>query len=156
MKRYSGGYLRIAFFISRSTKLTQDWFRGTMLYTRHNPKWFVRVFELGNGITEELLDFGSIRPDGISVRTLQVHFKEAPVTGSVLDEIRRVQLEYVCRLLKTTSRSISEIAYISGFGSLSRLQAVFHETFGMSMRDYRQTRETDGFDVSAAGRTARG
>ena len=393
MKRYSGGYLRIAFFISRPTKLTQEWFRGTMLYTRHNPKWFVRVFELGNGITEELLDFGSIRPDGIiacgvparflqnffqergmadvpimafpqrpypgigtvdfdhaaiaaraialfkrrgcrhvvyvgthlpngvrisrafartfaveaekaglsytipvrkvyesigirisecdevlrqlaaypkpcgiftyddgigrdildlcrmaqlnvpgevcllgmddnelicenatptlssialdyertaflaakalddmigghsrelprlicgikgvvertstqnrraagnlaslacdyiaknacrpggidqqdiashfgiSVRTLQVHFKEAPVTGSVLDEIRRVQLEYVCRLLKTTSRSISEIAYLSGFCSLSRLQAVFHETFGMSMRDYRQ------------------
>ena len=65
MKRYSGGFLRIAFFISRPTKLTREWFRGTMLYTRHNPKWFVRVFELGNGITEELLDFGTIRPDGI-------------------------------------------------------------------------------------------
>ena len=65
MKKYSSGFLRIAFFISRETKLTREWFRGTMLYTRHNPKWFVRVFELGNGITEELLDFGSIRPDGI-------------------------------------------------------------------------------------------
>ena len=65
MKKYSGGFLRIAFFIARATKLTREWFRGTMLYTRHNPKWFVRVFELGNGITESLLDFGTIRPDGI-------------------------------------------------------------------------------------------
>ena len=65
MLRYSKKFLRIAFFIFRETKLTREWFRGTMLYTRHNPKWFVRVFELGNGINESLLDFGSLRPDGI-------------------------------------------------------------------------------------------
>ena len=65
MKRYSDKFLRIAFFMQRPTKLMREWFRGTMLYTRHNPKWFVRVFELGDGVTEELLDFGSIRPDGI-------------------------------------------------------------------------------------------
>ena len=81
MKRYSDGFLRIAFFIERSTKLTREWFRGTMLYTRHNPKWFVRMFELGNGITEELLDFGTIRPDGIiacgvPVRFLQKFFRD--------------------------------------------------------------------------------
>ena len=81
MKRYSDGFLRIAFFISRSTKLTREWFRGTMLYTRHNPKWFVRIFELGDGITEELLDFGTLRPDGIiacgvPARFLQKFFRE--------------------------------------------------------------------------------
>ena len=81
MKRYSKDFLRIAFFIARSSKLTREWFRGTMLYTRHNPKWFVRVFELGNGITEELLDFGTIRPDGIiacgvPVRFLRNFFRE--------------------------------------------------------------------------------
>ena len=81
MKRYSDGSLRIAFFIERSTKLTREWFSGTMLYTRHNPKWFVRMFELGDGITEELLDFGEIRPDGIiacgvPVRFLQKFFRE--------------------------------------------------------------------------------
>ena len=65
MLRYSKNFLRIAFFIFRETKLTREWFRGTMLYTRHNPKWFVRVFELGNGINEALLDFGSLCPDGI-------------------------------------------------------------------------------------------
>ena len=81
MKRYSDRFLRIAFFISRSTKLTREWFRGTMLYTRHNPKWFVRVFELGDGVTEELLDFGTLRPDGViacgvPARFLQKFFRE--------------------------------------------------------------------------------
>ena len=81
MKMYSDKLLRIAFFISRSSKLTREWFRGTMLYTRHNPKWFVRAFELGNGHDKELLDFGSIRPDGIiacgvPVRFLQKFFRE--------------------------------------------------------------------------------
>ena len=81
MKRYSDKFLRIAFFIERSTKLTREWFRGTMLYTRHNPKWFVRMFELGNGIDEELLDFGTLRPDGIiacgvPARFLQKFFRE--------------------------------------------------------------------------------
>ena len=81
MKGYSKRFLRIAFFISRSTKLTREWFRGTMLYTRHNPKWFVRMFELGDGINEQLLDFGTLRPDGIiacgvPVRFLQKFFRE--------------------------------------------------------------------------------
>ena len=86
MKRYSDRFLRIAFFIERSTKLTCEWFRGTMLYTRHNPKWFVRMFELGNGINEELLDFGTIRPDGIiacgvPVRFLQKFFRDRGMGG---------------------------------------------------------------------------
>ena len=80
-KYYSDKFLCIAFFIARSTKLTREFFRGTMLYTRHNPKWFVRVFELGDGVTEELLDFGTIRPDGIiacgvPARFLQEFFRE--------------------------------------------------------------------------------
>lgn len=74
MKRYSDKFLRIAFFMQRPTKLMREWFRGTMLYTRHNPKWFVRVFELGDGITEELLDFGSLRPDGIIACGVPVRF----------------------------------------------------------------------------------
>lgn len=74
MKRYSRGFLRIAFFIVRPTKIVMDWFRGTMLYTRHNTKWFVRIFELGNGINEALLDFGSLRPDGIITCGAPVRF----------------------------------------------------------------------------------
>ena len=166
MKRYSDRFLRIAFFIERSTKLTREWFRGTMLYTRHNPKWFVRMFELGNGITERgstanqrgsgrlvalACDYiaknacrkGGIdqwdvaKHFGVSVRTLQLRFKEAAFTHSILNEIQRVQLENVCRMLRSTKRSIKDITFASGFGSLSRLKAIFVRKFGVSMREYR-------------------
>ena len=74
---------------------------------------------------------------GVSVRTLQLRFKESMFTVSILNEIRRVQLENVCRMLTTTKRTITEITFASGFGSLSRLKAIFAQKFGMSMRDYR-------------------
>ena len=77
----SGNYLRIAFFVMRPTKMVRDWFDGTMRYARHNTKWFVRIFELGNGVTEALLDFGSLCPDGIiacgvPARFLQEFFRK--------------------------------------------------------------------------------
>lgn len=65
MRRFRRKFLKIAFFIARSTMLTREWFRGTMLYARQNPKWFVRAFEVANGKTETLLDFGPHHPDGI-------------------------------------------------------------------------------------------
>ena len=76
---------------------------------------------------------------GVSVRTLQLRFKDAEFAGTVLGEIQRVQLENVCRLLRTTERSISEITFASGFGSLSRLKAIFAREFGQSMREYRNS-----------------
>lgn len=87
MKRYSDRFLRIAFFIERSSKLTREWFRGTMLYTRHNPKWFVRIFELGNGHDEELLDFGSLRPDGIIACGVPVRFLQRYFHNRGMDDI---------------------------------------------------------------------
>ena len=87
MRGYSSKFLRIAFFIERSSKLTREWFRGTMLYTRHNPKWFVRVFELGNGITEELLDFGTLRPDGIIACGVPVRFLQKFFRGRGMGDV---------------------------------------------------------------------
>lgn len=74
---------------------------------------------------------------GVSVRTLQMRFKESAFARTILQEIQRVQLERVCRLLTTTDQPISSITFASGFGSLSRLKALFQKKFGMSMRDYR-------------------
>ena len=74
---------------------------------------------------------------GVSVRTLQLRFQEAAFAGSVMNEIQRVQLENVCRMLRMTKRSIKDITFASGFGSLSRLKAIFVKKIGMSMRDYR-------------------
>ena len=75
---------------------------------------------------------------GVSVRVLQIRFKESVFASTILKEIQRVQLENVCRLLATTDRSISDITFASGFCSLSRLKAVFLKKFGMTMREYRK------------------
>ena len=82
--------------------------------------------------------FDIARHLGVSVRTLQMRFKETAVTHSILNEIQRVQLANVCRLLATTDRSITDVTFASGFGSLSRLKAIFQKKFGMSMRKYRK------------------
>ena len=79
---------------------------------------------------------------GISVRTLQLRFKEAAFAGTILQEIQRVKLEQVCRQLTTTKKKVSDIALSAGFGSLSRSKAVFQEKFGMSMREYRNMAKT--------------
>lgn len=79
---------------------------------------------------------------GVSVRTLQLRFKTASFPRTILQEIQRVQLERVCRLLATTDRAIGEITFLSGFGSLSRLKALFQAKFGMSMREYRKQSRT--------------
>jgi len=78
---------------------------------------------------------------GVSTRTLQMRFKEAAFARTILQEVHRVQLERVCRLLSTSDMPISEITYSSGFGSLSRLKALFQKTYGMSMRDYRKLKK---------------
>ena len=75
---------------------------------------------------------------GVSVRTLQLRFKESMFTVSILNEIKRVQLENVRRMLTSTDQSIGEITFASGFGSLSRLKALFQKKFGMSMREFRK------------------
>ena len=75
---------------------------------------------------------------GVSVRTVQLRFKEAKFPRTILQEVHRVQFERLCRLLTTTNRSITEIVAACGFGSLSRAKIAFRKRFGMSMRDYRK------------------
>ena len=127
--RRSVDHLRIALFITRSTKLTREWFRGTMLYTRQNPKWFVRLFELGNGMTEDLIDFGTVRPDGIiacgaPARLLKQAFKERgmgdvpimavpqapyPGIGTVRFDVEDIAKQSIALLMR---RGCRHVAYV--------------------------------------------
>ena len=75
---------------------------------------------------------------GVSVRTLQLRFRDTNSSRTILSEIQRVQLANVCRLLTTTDQTIAEITFASGFGSLSGLKALFQRKFGISMRAYRK------------------
>lgn len=73
----------------------------------------------------------------VSVRLLQMSFAEVKPDTSILKEIHRARLEWLCRKLKTTKRPIVKLTFECGFGSISRLKAVFAKTYGMSMREYR-------------------
>lgn len=74
MIRVNDGFRRIAFVIDQSTKVTREWFKGTMLYARHHPDWFVRIFETGLTMDDSYVDFGPIRPDGIILCGLPIRF----------------------------------------------------------------------------------
>lgn len=76
---------------------------------------------------------------GISTRKLQLCFKAADRKGrTILEAIQDAKLKEVCRMLSRTCKSIKTIAVAAGFGSVSRLKAIFHERYGMCMRDWRQ------------------
>ena len=74
MVRADDEFRRIAFVIDQSTKVSREWFRGTMLYARHNPNWFVRIFETGFTLDENYIDFGPVRPDGVILCGLPVRY----------------------------------------------------------------------------------
>ena len=59
---------------------------------------------------------------------------------TILDEIRHVRLERVCKPLKDTNLPIGEIARTCGFDSESHLGTVFRKQFGCTMREYRKKR----------------
>lgn len=77
---------------------------------------------------------------GVSLRTLQLRFKASSFERTILQEIRRVQLENVARLLADTDRPLADIIYSSGFKSLSGAKTLFLAKYGMGMRDYRKSR----------------
>ena len=73
---------------------------------------------------------------GIARRTLEIRVRYA--TGrSVLDLIRTVRLRNICRLLTTTSLSLSEVITQSGYNLTGNIGLLFKRTYGMTMRQYR-------------------
>ena len=86
---------------------------------------------------DENLHVGDIvRHLKISRRLLNLRFRQ--ITGrTVIGAIRAKQLERVCALLTATTHSIGEISRLYGFRSENHLKRIFKQTFGMSMREYR-------------------
>ena len=56
---------------------------------------------------------------------------------SILEAIRKVQMDEVCRLLRTTNLSTAAIAAQAGFASAKHLPEMFKAAFGCSMGAYR-------------------
>ncbi len=75
---------------------------------------------------------------GVSVRQLDRRFRES--LGTTPARVARSRrLHFAKRLLETTDRSVTEIAFASGFGSLRRFHAAFRETFDASPSELRGT-----------------
>ena len=78
-----------------------------------------------------------VRHSKCSRRTLETHFRLG-LKRSILDEIRRCQLDQVRELLTSTSLGVSEIAAKTGFLSVNRLEQRFAQVYGTTMRGYRR------------------
>ena len=72
----------------------------------------------------------------VSRSLLEMRFSKVREEG-VAVAIRRRKLEEVCRMLKETDLPIGEIAYRCGFPAQTHLNALFHRTFGTTLRAYR-------------------
>ena len=72
----------------------------------------------------------------VSRRTLEQRFHDR-LGSTVLDEILRVRLEQVQRLLQETDNSIKDITFSCGFRSEIALKPLFKRRFGMTMTAWR-------------------
>lgn len=86
----------------------------------------------------ERLDHEAIaRRAGMSLSAFCHYFKR--VTGRTLsDFIKEVRIGHVRKLLIDTDEGIAQIAYASGFESLSNFNRRFHELTGLSPKEYRR------------------
>jgi len=70
---------------------------------------------------------------------------------SVIDEIKRVRMETILRLVAQTQQPFDQIARKCGFSSVNHLRKLFREEMGKTMSDCRVQAQTRG---SASGRAA--
>jgi len=78
---------------------------------------------------------------GLSRRALEIRFNRS-LHRAVREEIERVRLLWVRKLLVETNLSTAKIAAASGFSSLSYLSKVFHRQTGETMNQYRRQRRS--------------
>ena len=86
-----------------------------------------------------------VRHMKVSRRLLYLRFSEQR-GETILEAIRKRQLEEVTKLLRTTKLSTEKIADLCGFANSNVLRNLFKSTFSTSMRDYR-TAKTPATDA---------
>jgi transcriptional regulator GlxA family with amidase domain len=88
------------------------------------------------------IDYGAIaRGVGMSLSGFSHYFRRA--TGRTVSEVvNEVRVGHANRLLMETQRTVSEVAYACGFGSLSNFNRCFRRITGVSPRQYRAKHQT--------------
>ena len=73
----------------------------------------------------------------LSRRTIQKRFRTT-LKRSILQEIKRVRIQEIIRLLMETHMSVSEIAVTMGYSGPEHISRYFHKATGMSLLAYRK------------------
>ncbi|MDD3161939.1 MAG: two-component regulator propeller domain-containing protein [Bacteroidales bacterium] len=80
----------------------------------------------------------------VGISRVHMHRKLKELTNqSARDFIRGVRLRQAASLLAGKKQSVSEVAYATGFSSLSHFSTSFHDFFGQSPKEYAETHIAD-------------
>lgn len=77
---------------------------------------------------------------GMSKPTFSRHF-QAALGQNFTSFLQSIRLERARRLLTTTNRPVTDIAFASGFGNLSHFNKLFHQRWGATPRQIRDNPE---------------
>ena len=79
----------------------------------------------------------------VGISRTQLHRKMKELTGlSTSEFVRNIRLEQAARLLREQKINVTQVAYAVGFSNLSHFSTLFHRHFGMSPKEFAETRET--------------
>lgn len=78
-----------------------------------------------------------LRQIPLSQRAVENRFKKA-VGHSIMEEIKRIRMQFICQLLRETELSVNEIAFRCGFENANHLGLIFKKEFGQTMGEYRK------------------
>ncbi|MBW9080545.1 helix-turn-helix transcriptional regulator [Rhizobium pusense] len=116
--------------------------RRSRLFDKHRkgglaPAVLKRITQRIDAALEEKVSLGAIAQEfGYSAAHLSRAFKQS--TGlSPQAHFNKVRLDRASELLRTTSKSVTEIAHSCGYSSGSHLSSSFHKAFGISPIAYR-------------------
>lgn len=97
-----------------------------------------RALEFIRGHSREPLQVDDVvRAAGVSRRVLEKRFRRV-LRRSVLEEIRRVRIAEITRLLVDTDASVLYIAVNTGFAGIEHIARYFRASVGMSPSEYRR------------------
>ena len=98
---------------------------------------------IAGAYTEPVTPAGIARHVGLHKNYAMAVFRRA-FGGTLVDHITQHRLSHAQRLLATTDDRIADIAFASGFGSLSRFNEAFRRAFACTPRSYRRQNESPG------------
>jgi LacI family transcriptional regulator len=101
------------------------------------------VHRLRDGVGQDSSISQILRGVGCSRRTLEDRFRRS-FGRSPLQVLAQLRIDHACRLLRTTSSSISEIATRSGYGSTRQFNDTFRAMMGITPGAWREQRQPKG------------